>query len=93
MKVLKNTEVIKVDFDRRGFTRHGQHMNARGKELMAKRKAAAIRHTLKLCKKTPISMKWKEDSSKENQGLGESKNEVGEEKEPIGNQNECLSRK
>ena len=46
-------------------------MNAKGKELMAKRIASAIRHILKVCKKTPISMKWKEDPSKENQGLGE----------------------
>jgi hypothetical protein len=36
MKVLEKTEVIMVDEDRRGFTRHGQHMNAKGKELMAK---------------------------------------------------------
>jgi hypothetical protein len=28
---------------------------------------------LKVCKKKPISMKWKEDPSKENQGLGEAK--------------------
>jgi hypothetical protein len=40
---------------------------------MAKRIAAAIKHTLKVCKKTPISMKWREDPSKENQGLGEAK--------------------
>ena len=31
MKVLENTEVIKVNIDRRGFTRHGQHMNAKEK--------------------------------------------------------------
>jgi len=61
MKVLGNTEVIKVDSDRRGFTRHGHHTNAKGKELMAKRIAVAIRCTLKVCKKTPISIKWKED--------------------------------
>jgi hypothetical protein len=64
MKVSANTEVIKVDLDRRGFKRHGQHMNAKGKELMPKRIAAAIRHILKVCKKTPISKKWKEDPSK-----------------------------
>jgi hypothetical protein len=66
MKVFENTEIIKVDLDRRGFTRYGQHMNAKGKELMAKRIIAAIGHILKVCKKTPISMKWKEDPSKEN---------------------------
>jgi hypothetical protein len=33
MNVLENTEVIKVDVSRRGFTRHGQHMNAKGKRI------------------------------------------------------------
>jgi len=91
MKVFENTEVIKVGLDRRGFTRHDQQMNAKGKELMAKRIVAAIRHILKVCKKTPISMKWKEDPSNENQGLGETKNEVGEERDPIKNQNDSVS--
>jgi len=91
MKVFENTEVIKVDLDRRGFTRHGQHVNANGKELMAKRIAVAIICILKVCKKTPISMKWKEDPSKENQGLGETKNEDREERDPIENQNESVS--
>jgi len=36
MKVFENTEVIKVDLDRKGFTKHGQHMNAKGEELMTK---------------------------------------------------------
>ena len=31
MKVFENTEVIKVDLDRRGFTKHGQHINAKEK--------------------------------------------------------------
>jgi len=66
-------------------------MNAKGKEFMAKRIAVAIRHTLKVCKKTPIIMKWKEDPSKENQGLGEAKNEVGEVRDPIENQNDSVS--
>jgi hypothetical protein len=66
-------------------------MNAKGKEVMAKRIAAAIKYTLKVCKKTPISMKWKEDPSKENQGLGEAKNAVGEGRDPIKNQNDSVS--
>jgi hypothetical protein len=57
---------------------------------MAKRIAAAIKRTLKACKKTPISMKWKEDPSKENHGLGEAKNGVGEGRVPIENQNESV---
>ena len=91
MKVFENTEVIKIDLDRRGFTKYGQHMNAKGKELMVKRTAAAIKHTIKVWKKTPISMKWKEDPNKENQGLGEAKHGVGEGTDPIKNQNDSVS--
>jgi len=40
MKIFENREVLKVDLDRRGFTKYGQHMNAKGKELMAKRLTA-----------------------------------------------------
>jgi hypothetical protein len=84
MKVSENTKVIKVDLD-------SQHMNAKGKELMAKRIAAAMKHILKVCKKTPISMKWKEDPSKEYQGVGDTKNGVEEERDPIENQNSSVS--
>jgi hypothetical protein len=45
MEVFENTDVIKGNLDRRVFTKHLQHMNARGKEFMAKRIAAAIKHT------------------------------------------------
>jgi len=91
MKVFENTEVIKANLDRRGFTKHGQHMTAKGKELMAKRIAVAVKPTLKLYEKTPINMKCKEDPSKENQGLGEAKNEVGEGRDPVKNQNDSIS--
>jgi len=91
MKVFENTKVIKVDLDRRGFTKHGQHMNAKGKELLAKKIATTIKHTLKVCKKTPVSMKWEEDQSKENQGLGEAKNGAREGRDPIENQNDSVS--
>ena len=37
MKVHENAEVLKVNLHRRAFTKQGQHMNAMGKELMAKR--------------------------------------------------------
>jgi hypothetical protein len=54
-------------------------MNSKGKELMAKRIGATIKHILKVCKKTTISMKWKENPSKENRGLGEAKIELEKE--------------
>jgi hypothetical protein len=35
-QVNENAEVIKVNSERRYYTRHGQHMNVTGKELVAK---------------------------------------------------------
>jgi hypothetical protein len=90
MKVHENAEVMKVNLDRRGFTKHGQHMNAMGKELMAKRIVEAKKHILKICKKTTIGMKWKEDPSKDNQGPGEAKNGVGEGRDATENQNDSV---
>ena len=37
MKAHVNVEIVKVNLNRGAFTKHGQHMNAMGKELMAKR--------------------------------------------------------
>jgi hypothetical protein len=51
MKVHENALVMKVNLDRKGCTQHVQHMNAMGKELMAKRIVEVIKHTLKVCKK------------------------------------------
>jgi hypothetical protein len=36
VKVFENTEVIKVDLGRRGFTKHGQHMKQREKNCYKK---------------------------------------------------------
>jgi hypothetical protein len=83
-------EVMKVNLDRKCFTKHGQNMKAVGRELMAKRIVEAIKHTLKVCKKIPFIMKWKEDPSKDNQGPGEVKNGVGEGRDPTENQNDSV---
>jgi len=76
---------MKVNLDRTAFTKHSQHMNAMGKELVAKKTVEAIKHTLKVLEKTSI-IKWKEDTNKENQGPGEAKNGVGEGRDPTENQ-------
>ena len=55
MKVHEDAEVMKVNLDRRGFTKYVQHMNTMRKELMAKRIVEAIKHMFKVCKKTPIA--------------------------------------
>jgi hypothetical protein len=50
-KVHENAEVMKVNLDGRGFTKHGQHMTAMEKEFMAKRIVDTIKHILKVCKR------------------------------------------
>ena len=82
MKVHENAEVSDVNLDRSGFTKYGQHMNTMEKELMAKRIAEVIKRTIKVCRKKPISMKWKEDTSTENRGTGEA---TEEGRDPSGN--------
>jgi hypothetical protein len=48
MKVFENTEVILVELDRRDFTKHGQHMNAKGKELLAKKNSGNHKTCIKV---------------------------------------------
>jgi len=58
---------------------------------MTKRIAAPMIHTLKVCKKTPISMKWKEDPSKQHQDSGEAKNGVGKGRDSVKDQKGSVS--
>ena len=44
-----------------------------------------------MCKETPITMKWKEDTNKDNQGPGDAKNGDGEGKDPTENQNDSFN--
>jgi hypothetical protein len=37
MKVFRTSHVIEVESERDSFTKHGLHMNSRGKEQIAKR--------------------------------------------------------
>jgi hypothetical protein len=50
-------EVIEVTKERACYTNHGQHLNTRGKEVMAKKIAATIERVLNK-KVEPISMRW-----------------------------------
>jgi hypothetical protein len=42
MKVFRNASVIEVESERECFTKHGLHMNSRGKEQTAKKIAKEI---------------------------------------------------
>ena len=67
MKIYGNAEVIKVNLERRYYTRHGLHMNVTGKELMAKNIIETIQYILKPSKRTPLAMKWKNEENVQNQ--------------------------
>ena len=82
-----NAEVLKINLDRKGFTKHGQHTNTIGKEWMAKRIVEAIKHTLQAYNKTPIIMKWKEDTNKANQRPEEARNNG---RDPTENQSDSV---
>ena len=60
--------MIEVDPDRHLFTRHGLHMNLKGKEQMAKKIARTIKNMLTEGKRDPIEMKDKEDPGNDDEG-------------------------
>jgi len=61
MTRFRNVELIDVTIDREFYTRHGQHLNSRGKESMASKIAQSIERLVKK-KDHPISMKWQDDA-------------------------------
>ena len=61
-------------------------MNAMGKEIMAKRITVTIKLTLKMNKKKPIIMKWKEDTNKDKKDPREATTGIREERDPSENQ-------
>lgn len=80
-------EMIEVIKERACYTKHGQHLNTRGKEVMAKQIAATIERVLKK-KVEPISMKWVNEivtKNQEHQALQEKTKNNLEDKENKGN--------
>jgi hypothetical protein len=67
LKVFGNTCVIKVDFNRDLFTRHGLHMNSKGKGHITKKILKAIKVMLNEKKSDPITMD-KEDLREHSEG-------------------------
>ena len=61
LKVCENARIIAVDSHRDLFTRHGLHMNTRGKEQIARKITQTIKIMLSDKKNDPIIKKDRED--------------------------------
>ena len=66
LKLFDNTCVLEVDTDCELYTRHGLHMNLKGKERIARKIAEAIKAMINKKMSVPIRMKHKEDLGREN---------------------------
>jgi len=57
LKCLRKVELIEVPNERDLYTKHGQHLNSSGKEVMANKIALTIESVVKR-RVDPISIKW-----------------------------------
>jgi len=68
LKVFNNIGVLEVETDRDLFTRHGLHMNTKGKEKIACKIQNKIKAMLKGKKSVPIIINYKEDPGRNKKG-------------------------
>jgi hypothetical protein len=84
MKIFDNATLVKVHPDTDLFTKHGLHMNKKGKEQAAKKIMATINYILNKKKKEPISTTWKEES----RVIGKQENHFWQEQQNQGSEGE-----
>jgi hypothetical protein len=53
---------MEIELQRNHFTRHGQHLNLKGKELVALELAKKIEQLQKKFETIPIQIQWKEEN-------------------------------
>jgi hypothetical protein len=63
MKAYDHATVLPANSDRSTYIKHGQHMNKRGKELMARKIGEAIKLKFRVCIKESISLKMNLDQN------------------------------
>jgi hypothetical protein len=54
---------LEVKLQRKHFTKHGQHLNNSGKELVSQELAKLVEQLVNKKKTAPIEMQWKEDNA------------------------------
>jgi hypothetical protein len=54
MKICNNVKMLETDLDRKYFTRHGQHLNLSGKELISMKLSMVIKEIFLLIKNYPL---------------------------------------
>jgi hypothetical protein len=65
-----NLRVIETSTNREVYTRHGLHMNRRGKEQTAGKIATVIRNILEVNKAKPVVQQWQQDENREKSTVG-----------------------
>jgi hypothetical protein len=63
VKLHENVRRLKVEAQREHFTRHGQHLNNKGKELVSLELSNLVKQCLKKETLAPLQMQWKEEKS------------------------------
>jgi len=54
MKIYNNVHMLETDLDRKYFTRHGQHLNLSGKELISMKLTTVIKDFFLLRNNCPL---------------------------------------
>lgn len=83
-QIFKHIEAVDVDVNREHFTQHGLHMNASGKEKIARKISNVVRKIVTRKKVQPVILKWKEtlmEGSKEESEVKEERKDITEMKE------------
>jgi hypothetical protein len=63
VKLHENVKFLEVKLQREHFTKHGQHLNNSGKELVSLELAKLVKQLVNKKKTAPIKMQWKEDNA------------------------------
>jgi hypothetical protein len=58
VKLYSNVQLLEANLDRNYFTRHGMHLNHKGKELYSQQLATMVEEVFRKEQSVPISIPW-----------------------------------